>query len=277
MLIVERQQRVLQMLRERKAMELEELARELGVSASTIRRDLDALERKGVVERTHGGAVLKDEPDAPTIAPLTNGTTNGTSNGAANGANQPKVVLHERMQEHVDAKQAIGRYAAAQIQPHMTVILDGGSTVIYAAQLITARPLQIVTNSLAIANLFAEDEQVELQVIGGSLYPRTGVMVGSFATGCLADLYADLTLFSLAGIYDDAAFNINLAMAQVEQLMTRQAAKSMLLMDASKFGRKSLVRVCSLNEVDQIVTDEAIGEEWKAKLGDRLIVAPSGE
>jgi DeoR family fructose operon transcriptional repressor len=268
MLIVERQQRVLQMLRDRKAMELEELARELDVSASTIRRDLDALEREGIVERTHGGAVYigqKQDTDESIIQ--------GNGVGQTNGVNQPKVVLTERLQEEVDAKKAIGRYAAAQIEPHMTVILDGGSTVIYAAQQITARPLQVVTNSLAIANLFADDEQVELLVIGGSLYPRTGVMVGSFATGCLADLYADLTLFSLAGIYEDAAFNINLPMAQVEQLMTRQAARSLLLMDSSKFGRKSLVRVCGLSEVDQIVTDQGIDDTWRAQLGDRLIVA----
>lgn len=266
MLIVERQQRVLQMLQQRKAMELDELARELAVSASTIRRDLDALERKGIVERTHGGAVYKGN-DIAVVEPI----------NSPPESNQPKVVLTERMQEEVDAKKAIGRYVAAQVQPHMTVILDGGSTVIYAAKQITARPLQVVTNSLAIANLFAEDEQVELLIIGGSLYPRTGVMVGSFATGCLADLYADLTLFSLAGIYDDAAFNLNLAMAQVEQLMIRQAAKSVLLMDSSKFGRQSLVRVCGLNEVDQIVTDEAISDEWRTRMGDRLSVAPSAQ
>lgn len=280
MLIVERQQRVLEMLRERKAMELDELAREVGVSASTIRRDLDALERKGIVERTHGGAVYKGNTQTlDYLHPENNVEQNGgNQNGAnQNGGSQPKVVLTERMQDQIAAKQAIGKYAAAQIQPHMTVILDGGSTVIYAAQQITARPLQVVTNSLAIANLFADDEQIELLIIGGNLYPRTGVMVGSFATGCLADLYADLALFSLAGIYDDAAFNINLAMAQVEQLMTRQATKSMLLMDASKFGRKSLVRVCGLNEVDEIVTDEGIDEEWQTRLGDRLTIAPASD
>ena len=120
MLIVERQQRVLQMLRDRKAMELEELARELDVSASTIRRDLDALERDGIVERTHGGAVYigQEQDSAESIM-------------QTNGVSQPKVILTERLQEQVDAKKAIGRYAAAQIEPHMTVILDGGSTVIY--------------------------------------------------------------------------------------------------------------------------------------------------
>ena len=262
MLIVERQQRVLDLLRDRKTALLEDLARQMGVSASTIRRDLDSLEQKGLVERTHGGAVYRGDRGASSAALVTQ-----TPPG------QPSIVLAERMTEHVSAKQAIGAAAAAQIQPHMTVLLDGGSTVIYAARQITARPLQVVTNSLSIANLFADDDQVELLLIGGNLYPRTGVMVGSIATGCLADLYADLTLFSLAGIYDDAAFNIHLPMAQVEQLMIRQATRSLLLMDSSKFGRKSLVRVCGLGEVDQIITDEGVADEWRNRLGERLLVA----
>jgi DeoR/GlpR family transcriptional regulator of sugar metabolism len=98
------------------------------------------------------------------------------------------------------------------------------------------------------------------------------VLVGPLATGCLADLHADLLLFSLAGLWGDDAFNISLPMAQVEQVMMRQAAGSVMLMDASKFGRKSLARVCSLDEVDAIVTDHAVPEPWTEHLGERLVV-----
>ncbi|MEX2216378.1 MAG: DeoR/GlpR family DNA-binding transcription regulator [Phycisphaeraceae bacterium] len=266
MLIVERQQRVLDILRDRKAVELDELARELEVSASTIRRDLESLEKKGVVARTHGGAVYRG-PDAESPAAENAKPASGVS------PSQAGVVLAVRMKEHIDAKLAIGRWTASQVQPHMTLLLDGGSTVIYAARLITARPIQIVTNSLSIANIFSDDDQVELSLLGGTLYPRTGVTVGPITTGCLADLYADLAIFSVAGIDDDAAFNINLPMSQVEQLMLRQATRSLLLMDSSKFGRKSLVRVCGLGEVDNIVTDRGIGERWVKAMGDRLVIA----
>lgn len=263
MLIVERQQRVLEILRARRAAELDELARELDVSASTIRRDLESLESRGLVERTHGGAVYRGDTAEPRKADITPGQSTSTA-------------LAERMNESVAAKMAIARYAASQVRPQMTVLLDGGSTVIYAAQQITARPIQVVTNSLAVANLFA-DEEVELILIGGTLYPRTGVMVGPIASGCLADLHADLLLFSLAGIHGDEAFNQNLAMAQVEQAMLRQAARSILLMDSTKFGRKSLARVCGLSEVDQIVTDSNIDAAWRERLGERLVVAPPSD
>lgn len=256
MLIVDRQHKVLQFLRQRKSAELEDLAREVDVSVSTIRRDLEALEQQGLVARTHGGAVYRG--DLSINPSISMGST-----------------LAERLGEHVEQKQAIGRAAAAMVRPQMTLLLDGGSTVIYAARQITARPIQVVTNSLAVAATFAEDDQVELLIIGGSLYPRTGVTIGPIATGCLADLHADLLFFSVAGIFGDAAFNVNMAMAAVEQAMMRQAAQSVLLMDQSKFGRKSLARVCGVDEVDRIIADTGVDEEWRMQLGDRLLVAPA--
>jgi DeoR family transcriptional regulator, fructose operon transcriptional repressor len=254
MLIVERQKRVLEILRQRGTAQLEDLSRELGVSASTIRRDLELLESRGVVERTHGGAIYRGE-------------------AAANGPGERGPALSEQMNEAVEQKTAIGRVAAAQIQPQMTVLLSAGSTVYYAARQITARPIQVVTNSVLVANLFADDDQVELLLIGGNLYPRTGALVGPVATGCLADLHADLLLLSLAGIYGDEAFNQNLTLAQVDQAMMRQAARSVLLVDARKFGRKSLARVCGLSEVDQIISDSGVDPAWRERLGPRLLVA----
>jgi DeoR/GlpR family transcriptional regulator of sugar metabolism len=250
MLIIQRHERLIEILRDRKSAQLEDLAKQLSVSASTVRRDLETLEDQGLVERTHGGAVFRGE-----------------------ASQAHSEVLAERMKEQVEPKQAIGRLAASLVQPQMTILLDGGSTVVYAARQIIARPLQIVTTSLPIANAFADDDQVELVLVGGSLYPRTGVTIGPIATGTLADLHADLLLFSLAGVFNDECFNSNLAMAQVEQVMMQQAAQSVLLMDSSKFGRKSLARVCSISEVDRVITNADAGGEWADRLGERLMVA----
>jgi DeoR family fructose operon transcriptional repressor len=252
LLIVERQQRLLEILRERRTAQLDEMARELEVSPSTIRRDLETMEQQGVVLRTRAGAIYKGEPSRP--------------------GGQPSIELELRMREHVEQKQAIGRYAAGLVQPNMTVLLDGGSTVVYAAQQITVRPLQIVTSSLTIARLFADDDDVELVLIGGTLYPRSGVLVGPMATGCLAELHANLLLFSVAGIHGQDCFNQNLAMAQVEQVMLQQAAHSVLLTDSSKFGRKSLTRVCGLGEVERVITDAGIDAAWREQLGSQLVV-----
>ncbi len=251
MLIVERHGRLLDMLRQQQSAQLETLGEALGVSLSTVRRDLEALEERGLVERTHGGAIYR-------------------------GPQRHSVVLADRMHEQIEAKRAIGRHAASLVQADTTILLDGGSTVYFAAQQITARPIQVVTNSLSIAALFSDDEQVELLVIGGNLYPRTGVLLGPIATRCLADLHADLLMFSLAGIYDDAVYNQNLVMAEVEQVMMQQAARSVLLMDSSKFGRKSLARVCGVDDVELIITDSGISPRWPRQLGDRLVIAENG-
>lgn len=280
MLIIERQQRVLAILKQQGSAQLEELARALDVSASTIRRDLEMFEKKGVVQRTHGGAVY----NGPAPASL-DATTRLAASASASSSSSPQpseassagasssVALSERMNEHVQAKMAIGKYAASLVQPQMTLLLDGGSTVFYTAKQITARPIQVVTNSLSIANLFADDDQVELLIVGGNHYPRTGVLIGPITTGCLADLHADLLMLSVAGIYGNEAYNQNLGMTQVEQAMMRQAAQTVMLMDSSKFGRKSLSRVCSIDEVDQLVTDQGIASEWVDRLGERLVVA----
>ncbi len=252
MLIVERQNRLLDILKQKHAAELADLCEALSVSMSTVRRDLEALEDKGAIKRTHGGAIYLGQTEAKPA---------------------PTNALTSRMLENVDAKQAIGRYAASLVQPHMTLLMDAGSTVIYAAKAIDARPIQVVTNSLSIASHYAEDDQVELTLIGGNLYPRTGALVGTLARQCLRELHADLCFFSLAGIDQQAAYNINLEMARVEQMMMQQADRTLMLMDATKFGRKSLVRVCNHDEVDQIVTDQSIEDDWRSALGDRLAVA----
>lgn len=248
MLIAERQQRLIDILREEKSAQLEALAERLGVSVSTARRDVEVLEERGLVERTHGGAIYRGEQRHP-------------------------AAMAERMQENTDAKRAIGAAAAALVEPNMTLLLDGGSTVYYAAELIDVRPLQIVTSSLQIASLFSDDEQVELVVVGGNLYPRSAALVGPIATRCLADLHADLLLFSLAGVYEHDAYNINLDMAEVERVMLQQAARSVMLMDATKFGRKSLARVCRVDDVERIITDASVSEHWRRQLSDRLTVA----
>ena len=267
MLIVERQQRVLELLERHRTMQLEDLARDLDVSGSTIRRDLIELESRGLIERTRAGAIYKDQEGQE--------GQEGRKGQSRSAAGEPAIDLSHRMNEQAAQKQAIGRAAAALVRPHMTVLMDGGSTVIHAARLIESRPIQIVTNSLLIASHFIEDERVEILMIGGSLYPRTGITLGPIATGCLADLHADLLLFSLSGIYEQQAYNINLPMAQVEQSMMQQAARSVLLMDATKFGRKSLVQVCRLDEIDEIISDDRLDLSWREQLGERLSIAKS--
>ena len=177
------------------------------------------------------------------------------------------------MREQVEAKRAIGAVAAKLVEPGMTVYLDGGSTIQYCIEQIEARPLQVVTNSLTVATHFAADDRVELLVLGGSHYPRTGVLVGPVTTQALAGLHADLLLFSCAGLFENEVFNSNLVMTEVERLALKQAARRVCLLDSTKFGRKSLARICAVEELDLLITDGGVSEKWRKLLGDRWQVA----
>src|SRR5690606_30868366 len=147
MLIPERQSRLRQVLAQRGMSNLEALAAELGVSTSTIRRDVDALEQEGVVRRTHGGVIWIGD--------------------ARGGAATRPYAFDQRMSYQLEAKQQIAAAARQLISPGQTILIDGGTTTFYLAEQLLGQPLQLLTNSLPIANLFLNDEYVELILAGG--------------------------------------------------------------------------------------------------------------
>src|SRR5688572_9517215 len=159
MLIAERHSRLQELLARRGISDLETMARELGVSQSTVRRDLESLEQKGLVSRTHGGAIWV-----------------GDRNGGP-APNARPYAFDQRTEYRLEAKQQIARAARKLVQPDQTVLLDGGTTIYYLARELLGTPLQLVTNSLPIANLFLDDEQLEVILTGGLVYPRYGVLL----------------------------------------------------------------------------------------------------
>ncbi|HMF12631.1 MAG TPA: DeoR/GlpR family DNA-binding transcription regulator, partial [Gemmataceae bacterium] len=132
MLVAERRQRVLDLIHRKGVMALEDIAREIEVSQSTLRRDLNYWHEQGVLKRTHGGAIYL-------------------------GDNSGLPALEDRLGRQTEEKRSIARAAAARIRDGDAVLLDGGTTTLEVARVLVGRPLQIVTNSLPIANLFASD------------------------------------------------------------------------------------------------------------------------
>jgi DeoR/GlpR family transcriptional regulator of sugar metabolism len=256
MLIAERQSRLQELLAHRGIADLDTLAIELGVSQSTVRRDVDLLEAKGLVTRTHGGVIWTGDRNAPA---------------------RP-YAFDQRMAYQLDAKRQIARAAKSLVQPGETVLIDGGTTTFYLAEQLQGMPLQIVTNSLPIANLFLNDENVELFVSGGLAYPRYGVLLGPTAENVLGQIHTKTMFLSVAGINDGSLYNQNLLLVQAEQKMMAQAQQVVLLADATKFGQQALAKLCELNEIDVIVTDASISDKDRASIeaaGCELIVAPA--
>jgi DeoR family fructose operon transcriptional repressor len=252
----QRRERLLEVVRQRGFATLPDLAGELDVSESTVRRDLDHLEQSGAAKRTHGGVFYT-----------------GPS---------PKVPhFDQRQTDEWGKKRQIAEAAAQLIESGDTLLLDGGSTTYELARLLVDRPLQIVTNSLPVANLFSTSTNIDLIVLGGYVHHRTGVAIGPYANHMLSEINVRRAFMSTASINDRGFFNSNLLLVETERAMIKAADEVIVVADSTKFGHQSLSLVGSLSDIDKLVVDNEISEDWRSRMlaaGVELIVAgPKGD
>lgn len=251
MLAEERRSRLLEFVRLRRFASLPELAEQLEVSESTVRRDLEHLESQGSTRRIHGGVLY--------------------------AGSSPKMPHFDARQSARWAqKRAIAEKAAELIEDGDTILLDGGSTTYEVARMLVGRPVHVVTIALPVANLFASDSGSDLVLIGGNICPRTGVAQGPYADKMLGMVRVRKAVLGAAGINDEGFFNNNLLLVETERVMMQAADEVIVAADSSKFGRQSLTHLCSLGDVDHLVVDSGIPQQWRNKVaaaGVHLLVA----
>lgn len=226
----ERQKRIFNYLQKVEFASLEDLSNQLDVSVSTVRRDVSSLEDSGKVKRTHGGARLAN-PESDEFAFKTRDT------------------------HQLEEKEAIGKAVANLIGLNQTVIMDAGSTVYHAAKYLEPKTPHIITNSMPIANHFAANNQVEVIVSGGVMYPRLGVMVGPLAIRAFSEINADVAVMGAGGITPDGVSNSHVLLIDIQLAMIKAARKTIFCLDSTKIGRQSLTQLCGLDQIDTIVTD----------------------
>jgi DeoR/GlpR family transcriptional regulator of sugar metabolism len=220
---------------------LDELVKALGVSESTVRRDLEALDLAGSVKRTHGGAVYAGEVRA-------------------------MPALEDRAASATAEKQAIGRATAALIEDGESVLLDGGTTTLEVARSLVGRPLQVVTNSLPIAQLLTSSHATDLILIGGYVYPRTGVALGPLAIATMRGIRVRKAILGAGGVVADGVYNSNLLLVETERQMMACGQEVVIVADHTKFGRLALAKLCGLDEVSRVVSDPGLSEQFRAVL-----------
>ncbi|QEH36625.1 Glucitol operon repressor [Aquisphaera giovannonii] len=238
MLVETRRRRLLDLVSRQGSATLEELVRTLRVSESTVRRDLEALDLAGSVKRTHGGAVYAGEVRA-------------------------MPALEDRSSTAVAEKQAIGRATAALIEDEESVLLDGGTTTLEVARALLGRRVQVVTNSLPIAQLLASSQQTDLILIGGYIYPRTGVALGPLAIATMTGIRVRKVVMGAGGIVADGVYNSNLLLVETERQMMACGQEVVIVADNTKFGRMTLSRLCGLDEIHRLVTDRAVPSPFR--------------
>ncbi|WP_405182584.1 DeoR/GlpR family DNA-binding transcription regulator [Nocardia sp. NBC_01377] len=233
--------------------EAKTLADEMGVDASTIRRDLDALARAGQAQRTHGGA----RPTPGVTA---------------------KLPYAMKENERLDAKSAIAQTAVDFVRDGDTVILDSGSTTYEIAVALRHRTgLTVITNDLRIAKYVAGLPETRLLVAGGELLGSAFTLVGEHAIAFLSEYTANWAFIGADAVDFEAGItNMNTLEVPLKRAMITAATGTIVVADSSKFGRRALARIAGTEEVDHIVTDEELGPPLSDRLGERLIRVPLG-
>jgi DeoR family fructose operon transcriptional repressor len=239
MIVDERRSRILRITEESGFVALQRLVTEVGASESTIRRDLEYLDSTGLIQRTRGGAAFV-------------------------GDSQPDFDARRTLASV--EKQQIAQRMADLIAPGETVLLDGGTTTLEVARNLTGKTLQVLTNSLPIASLLMNRPEVELIFIGGYVYPKTGVALGELSVDALRKMHASRLVMSTGGVTADGLFNSNALLVETERQMIRTADRVTLVADSSKFGQRALSHLCSLSDVDEVVTDDGLSDDWRQVL-----------
>ncbi|WP_189305449.1 DeoR/GlpR family DNA-binding transcription regulator [Streptomyces albospinus] len=237
----ERQQEILRLARESGRVDVLSLAEEFQVTAETVRRDLKALDRAGLVRRVHGGAIpagrLDFEPD-----------------------------LAERDAVAADEKQRIARAALAELpggEGPGSVILDAGTTAArLAAEIPLEAELTVVTHGLPVAARLADHPGLTLHLVGGRIRHRTRAAVDDWALRAYREINADVLFLATNGFSLDGGLTTpDLAEAAVKRALIAAARRVVLLADSAKFGQQHFARFGELSDVDVLITDTGLRPE----------------
>lgn len=236
-----RQRRIREMLDVEEFLDLDTLCRRLDASESTVRRDLAALETEGVLRRVYGGAMAREPRDT-----------------AMDFALQSTHMAAE--------KKRIASLAASLVRNGDTVLLDGGSTVAAVARELAGRSLQVITNSLPIAEILSDSREVEVTLTGGYLYPRTRATLGPVCEDTLSKVSADLLIMGIAGITEDGFSNSNTLVVGPERRMIQASRKVVVVADHTKFGVPALIRVAPLSAAHLVISDTGLAAGYQNML-----------
>ncbi|MEU3448995.1 DeoR/GlpR family DNA-binding transcription regulator [Streptomyces thermolilacinus] len=269
LLAEQRRALILDEVRRRGGVRVNELTRRLNVSDMTVRRDLDVLARQGVVEKVHGGAV-----------PVAEARTH-----------EPGFEAKSALEP--GAKEDIARAAAAMVAPGAAIALSGGTTTYAVARrLLDVPDLTVVTNSVRVADVFhsaspqgagpgggAGPGSATVVLTGGVRTPSDS-LVGPVADQAIGSLHFDVLFLGVHGVSVEAGLSTpNLAEAETNRRLIRSARRVVVVADHTKWGKVALSSFARLEDVDTLVTDAGVSDGVRAAMAEHLpglVLAGSG-
>ncbi|MFE3887679.1 DeoR/GlpR family DNA-binding transcription regulator [Streptomyces lydicus] len=265
LLAEQRRALILDEIRRRGGVRVNELTRKLNVSDMTVRRDLDALARQGMVEKVHGGAVPVSEPSA----------------------HEPGFEVKSSLE--LSAKEDIAKAAAEMAAPGSAIALAGGTTAFALAQrLLDVPDLTVVTNSVRVADVFYGAQRAAAGgagpragaatvVLTGGVRTPSDTLVGPVADAAIRSLHFDVLFLGVHGISVEAGLSTpNLAEAETNRHFVRSARRVVVLADHTKWGTVGLSSFATLDQVQVLVTDAGLPAEARAEFAElppELVVA----
>lgn len=243
MLALERQKKILDILNTEGSVMVSKLSQELSVTEETVRRDLEKLEAKELLRRTHGGALPIDEGSY-------------------------EYSLEKRKALNVEAKQAMARKAAQFIATGDTVFLDASTTTFYLAKEIKSmKNVTIITNSIRVINELSGIEGIKVIAVGG-IVSNNQSLVGSMAVNYITENYfADKMFFSSRGIGENSMIlESNDQECFIKQSMIKNSRIHYYLCDKSKIGRVGCMKLASFEQIDHLITDAELKRALQATL-----------
>lgn len=251
--IAERHKYILNALQKEGFVKVVDIAKKLDVTTVTVRKDLKALEEKGLLYRTHGSA----SPVNPHMADR---------------------HVKEKEKIRIKEKQLIGAFAAQLIEEDDSIIINSGSTTCaFAEQIEPKGSLTVVTASIKVTSILGEHERINVTQLGGMLRRSSMSTMGSYTLSFLENITCSKVFLGVDGIdLDFGVTTSNVEEAELNKAMMGVALKTIVLCDSSKFGRKGFGKICNLDKIDVIVTDEGISTSMQGlleELGVEIIVA----
>ncbi|WP_028852355.1 DeoR/GlpR family DNA-binding transcription regulator [Thermocrispum municipale] len=249
----ERQQLILERARSQGRVDVTALAQEFDVTTETVRRDLTALERHGLVRRVHGGAIPVERLGF-----------------------EPAVAAKDTVM--TEEKERIAKAALAEVPPGGAILLDAGTTTARLANILPAdRELTVVTHSLIIASTLSTRRNLTLMLVGGRLRGRTMAMVDSWALHALQETFVDVAFIATNGLSVERGLTTpDTAEAMVKRAAITAARRVVLLADHTKVGNDHFARFGELSQVDTFITDSGIDDGAAAEIeaaGPRVVQA----
>ncbi|HEX6496548.1 MAG TPA: transcriptional repressor AgaR [Acidobacteriaceae bacterium] len=243
MLIGERRQHILRLIQQHGRVLVNEVSEELNISQITIRKDLDFLQSKGLVQRSHGGALRIQ----------------------SNAIVDPS--LQEKLKHHSNEKKRIAAAAAELIQEGQCIILDSGTTTTaLAVELRKFERLTVITNAVNIAAELA-NTNFEIILIGGTLRKNSFSLVGPLAEDNLAEMHADILFLGVDGFDLEIGITTpNFLESRVNRAMVNAAQRVVVVCDSSKFNRRSLSRIVPPSAIHHLITDRGLAHETAERL-----------